>query len=224
MSEQLDYENMIHQGEIWKLAELIRKNHELLISSWELSRSDALISKLWEEYPAMARRLLMELLHSDEAEKIVKMLEALSMSFTFRWKGCKCDVNGNPLFRMVWNGEYEVVKSLLDRGADPDGVSRSIYIMSEGQHISPFSRWGKMKCKEDSEDFFVCNRWSDPWGVFERDKDVHIITPLYLAELQGDETMIRILKKAGAHPVPSRENMWENARAPETGGSVFGMM
>ena len=224
MEEQYDYQKLIHQGKLCELTDMIREDYEILVFSHEFSRDGSLLSDFWMEQPAMARSLMAELLEKKNGKEIVKMLEPVSCPFSFRWEGCKCEVNGNILFRLVWNGEYDLVKELLKWGMDPDGMCRSVYIKKDGKHISPYRRWGKMKCREEQEEFFAFDHFGDPWGVMERESESHIITPLYLAELQKDEKMIHILRKAGCYDTPSREKMWEDAKAPKSSGSIFGRM
>ena len=224
MEEQYDYQKLIHQGKLCELTDMIREDYEILVFSHEFSRDGSLLSDFWMEQPAMARSLMAELLEKKNGKEIVKMLEPVSCPFSFRWEGCKCEVNGNILFRLVWNGEYDLVKELLKWGMDPDGICRSVYIKKDGKHISPYRRWGKMKCREEQEEFFAFDHFGDPWGVMERESESHIITPLYLAELQKDEKMIRILREAGGHDTPSREKMWKDAEAPKSTGSIFGRM
>ena len=222
MEEQYDYQKLIRQGKFCELTDRIREEYEVLIFSHEFSRDSSLLLEFWKEQPAMARTLMEDLLEKEN--EIVKMLEPVSCPFSFCWEGCKCEVNGNILFYLVWNGEYDLVKALLKWGMDPDGMCRSVYIKKDGKHISPYRRWGKMKCREEQEEFFAFDHFGDPWGVMERESESHIITPLYLAELQKDEKMIHILRKAGCYDTPSREKMWEDAKAPKSTGSIFGRM
>ena len=224
MEEQYDYQSLIQKGKLCKLMDMIREDHEALIFSHEFSRDDSLLSELWKKHPSMARMLMTELLEGEDGGEIVKMLEPVSCPFSFYWEGCKCEVNGNILFLLVWNGEYDLVKLLLKLGMEPNGICRSVYIKKDGKHISPYRRWGKMKCREEQEEFFAFDHFGDPWGVMERENESHIITPLYLAELQKDEKMIHILRKAGCYDTPSREKMWEDAKAPKSSGSIFGRM
>ncbi|MBO5666464.1 MAG: hypothetical protein J6S45_03350 [Firmicutes bacterium] len=226
MDEQMKdvcyYQKLIEKGEINGLVDMIREDPEILAFSHDFTKNEPVLMEFWNRYPSMARMVMRELLGGNESGQIVKMLEALSCPFRFQWERCNCDVNGNFLFRLVWDGEYELVRTMLEQGADPDGVCKSIYIMKGEKHLSPYRRWGKMKCREEKDEFFMFNRWDDPWGVMEGDQNTHVITPLYLAELRKDENMSRILREAGAHSVPSREKMWEDARAPKDGGSIFG--
>ncbi|MBR4074083.1 MAG: hypothetical protein IKK22_01540 [Firmicutes bacterium] len=222
MKGEYDYQNLIRKGQIHTLVDMIRKDPEIIGFSHEFSRDDVLIAGLWKEQPAMARRIMTELMEGMQGTEVIRLLESLSCPFSFGWDGCKCDVYGNFLFWLVWNGEHELVKTALDHGMDPDGACRGIYITESGKHIAPISRWGKMKCRVEEDGFFAFDHWHDPWGVMERAKNAYIITPLYLAQLQDDQRMIHMLKEAGAHPVPSREKMWEDAKAPKSTGSIFG--
>ena len=222
MKGEYDYQNLIQKGKIHTLVDMIRKDPEIIGFSHEFSRDNALITELWKEQPAMARRVMTELMEGLQGTEVVKLLESLSCSLSFCWDGYKCDVNGNFLFQLVWNGEHELVKTALAHGMDPDGVCKSIYITESGKHVSPISRWGRMKCRKEADEFFAFEHWNDPWGLMDRNKDAYIITPLYLAQLQDDPKMIHILKEAGAHPVPSREKMWKDAQAPKSTGSIFG--
>ena len=201
----------------------LMKKLEILADSQEFSNRGPLLTRVMEKYPQLCKKLLLDLVRGEQSERMVRMLETLSLPFEFSWNECRCYVNGNILFYAVWTGAYDLVKELLRRGMDPDGTSRDIYITKKGEYLTPHSRWGKMKCRQNRNTFSSYTVWGDdPWGIMDEGNTAYLITPLFLAELTEDREMAVLLREHGACPMPSREKMWEDAKAPENGGSVFG--
>ena len=71
-----------------------------------------------------------------------------------------------------------------------------------------------MKVTSQENEFFMFDVWGGSFYDNDREEE-HIITPLYLAQLQRDQRMVCILKEAGACDVPSREKTWEEVKTSE---------
>ena len=217
MREYMEWDSVdsiIRGGEISRLEQELEGDFERLAMTQDFKPNMPLLLTLWESYPAVTRRLLLNWCDQGDGKKLVRMLEVAPMEFQFQWDKALCYVNGNVLFRAVWNGEYELVKRFLELGMNPDGACTHTYLMRSGEELFPYSRWGKMKVTSQENEFFMFDVWGGSFYDNDREEE-HIITPLYLAQLQRDQRMVCILKEAGACDVPSREKMWEEVKTSE---------
>lgn len=195
---------MIDRGCWEELKQLFREEPDALGAHQVFSMGTPLLMEVWKANRTVVRQILVELCKREEGAELISFLEALTINFFICQEGMNYEIFGNFLFQAVWDGEYSLVKMLLECGMNPNGTCCNNYYSTQIGWISPDSRWGRMIQRgtmepNEFDPYPFDNRFS--FEVCSELADFDLISPLYLARLQRDKPMVELLLKQGAYDV-----------------------